>query len=209
VLGVSGAGLGAVGEPGGTLAYLPGQTTPGQDAIHAIYEEMVSIAPGFEREQPLATVTNADLALTATHRRDGTGIRVHVVATAEWLCTIDLPRTTPTAAVTGAELRQLCLSLPGAREEFPFRPGLSVFKVSARMFALSALDEQPLRVSVKCNPDLGEQLRNTYPSITPGYHLNKRHWLTLIADGSIPDDLVADLIHASYELVAAPRSPRR
>jgi predicted DNA-binding protein (MmcQ/YjbR family) len=110
--------------------------------------------------------------------------------------------------MTDAELHRLCLALPGAREEFPFRPGLSVFKVGARMFALSALDEEPLRVSVKCDPDLGEQLRNTYDSITPGYHLNKRHWLTLIADGSTPDELVADLIHGSYELVAARRSSR-
>jgi predicted DNA-binding protein (MmcQ/YjbR family) len=111
--------------------------------------------------------------------------------------------------MTDAELHQLCLALPGAREEFPFRPGLSVFKVGGRMFALSALDEEPLRVSIKCDPDLGEQLRDTYPSITPGYHLNKRHWLTLIADGSTPDELVADLIQGSYELVAAGRSSRR
>jgi predicted DNA-binding protein (MmcQ/YjbR family) len=111
--------------------------------------------------------------------------------------------------MTNAELRQLCLALQGAREEFPFRPDLSVFKVGGRMFALSALDEQPLRVSVKCDPDLGEQLRHTHPSITPGYHLNKRHWLTLPADGSTPDELVADLIHGSYELVTTARASRR
>jgi predicted DNA-binding protein (MmcQ/YjbR family) len=107
--------------------------------------------------------------------------------------------------MTGAELRDLCLEQAGAREEFPFRPGLSVFKVGERMFALSALDERPLQVSVKCDPDLGEQLRHTYASIKPGYHLNKRHWLTITADRSTPDDLIADLIHASYELVAATR----
>lgn len=104
--------------------------------------------------------------------------------------------------LTATELRRLCLALPGAREEFPFRPGLSVFKVGDRMFALSPLDEEPLRVSVKCDPELGEQLRHTYPSISPGYHLNKRHWLTLTADGSTPDELVVDLVRGSYELVA-------
>lgn len=110
--------------------------------------------------------------------------------------------------MNGDELRHLCLALADAREEFPFRPGLSVFKVGERMFALSALMEEPLRVSVKCDPELGEQLRHTHPSISAGYHLNKRHWLTLTADGSIPDELVADLIHGSYELVGA-RGARR
>jgi predicted DNA-binding protein (MmcQ/YjbR family) len=110
--------------------------------------------------------------------------------------------------MTGAHLRRLCLALPGAREEFPFRPGLSVFKVGARMFALSALNEMPLRISLKCDLDLGAQLRHTYPAITPGYHLNKRHWLTLTDDGSIPDQLITDLIQASYDLVAPTRPAR-
>jgi predicted DNA-binding protein (MmcQ/YjbR family) len=104
--------------------------------------------------------------------------------------------------MTAAELRNLCLNLPDAREEFPFRPELSVFKTGAKMFALSALSETPLRVSVKCNPELGEQLRATYPTITPGYHLNKRHWITITLDDSTPNKLVTDLIHGSHELVA-------
>lgn len=104
--------------------------------------------------------------------------------------------------MTAARLRQLCLGLADAREEFPFRPDLAVFKVGEKMFALSALSEEPLRVSVKCNPELSEQLRATYPSIVPGYHLNKRHWLTITIDSSIPDVLVADLVNGSYELVA-------
>ena len=104
--------------------------------------------------------------------------------------------------MTGPELRELCLGLPGAREDFPFRPEVSVFKVGGKMFALSTLAEEPLRVSVKCEPLLGGQLRGTYPSITPGYHLNKRHWLTITVDGSVPDGLVADLVEGSYELVA-------
>jgi predicted DNA-binding protein (MmcQ/YjbR family) len=109
--------------------------------------------------------------------------------------------TTP--QLTGAELRERCLALRGAGEEFPFRPELSVFKVGGKMFALSALSEEPLRVSVKCDPGLGEQLRFTHPSIAPGYHLNKRHWLTITIDGSLPITLVANLIEGSHELVTA------
>jgi predicted DNA-binding protein (MmcQ/YjbR family) len=107
--------------------------------------------------------------------------------------------------VSGDELRDFCLALPGAREEFPFRPDLSVFKVGGKMFALSALAAEPLQVSVKCDPDLAERLRASYESIEPGYHLNKRHWLTVTIDGSVPEALVEDLVGGSYELVR----PRR
>ena len=99
------------------------------------------------------------------------------------------------------ELRSLCLSMPGAREEFPFAPGVSVFKVEGKMFALSRLDDEPLQVSVKCEPALAEQLRLAYPAIRAGYHLNKRHWNTLTLDGSIEDRLVRDLIEDSWDLV--------
>jgi len=105
--------------------------------------------------------------------------------------------------VTGAELRALCLGLPGAREEFPFRPGLSVFKVGGKVFALCARADEPLRVSVKCEPELGAELRATYRAIVPGYHLNKRHWLTVTDDGSLPAGLVRDVVTGSFELVAA------
>jgi predicted DNA-binding protein (MmcQ/YjbR family) len=119
---------------------------------------------------------------------------------------LDGPKPLPAETMpqpTGAELRELCLALPGAGEEFPFRPELSVFKVAGRMFALCALSEEPLRVSVKCDPELGEQLCFTHPSISPGYHLNKRHWITITIDGSLPRTLVADLIEGSHELVIA------
>lgn len=108
--------------------------------------------------------------------------------------------------MNASHLRRLCLGLADAREEFPFRPDLSVFKVGEKMFALSALSEDPLSVSVKCDPELGQQLRATYPSIVPGYHLNKRHWLTITIDSSVPDGLVADLVSGSYELVAGART---
>ena len=105
--------------------------------------------------------------------------------------------------MTPAQLRRLCLAQPGAAEEFPFGAEISVFKVGAKMFALAALRRKPLRVSVKCEPELGEQLRGTYAAIEPGYHLNKRHWLTITCGGDAPDELVRELVAASYDLVAA------
>jgi predicted DNA-binding protein (MmcQ/YjbR family) len=93
--------------------------------------------------------------------------------------------------------------MPGAVEEFPFGPETSVFKVAGKIFALSALASRPLRVSLKCEPELAEQFRATYPAITGGYHLNKRHWNTVVLDGTVPEDLVGDMIEDSYDLVVA------
>ena len=101
------------------------------------------------------------------------------------------------------ELRRWCLQQAGAIEDFPFGPEHSVFKVAGKMFALSALDRAPLEVSVKCEPELAAQLRHTYPAIRPGYHLNKRHWNTIAIDGSLPDQLVRDLVEDSYALVVS------
>jgi predicted DNA-binding protein (MmcQ/YjbR family) len=99
---------------------------------------------------------------------------------------------------------------PGTVEEFPFSEGLSVFKVAGKMFALSRLSAKPLTVSLKCDPDLAHQLRRSYEAIQPGYHLNKRHWNTVTLDGSLPDELVRDMIEDSYDLVVAklPRATR-
>jgi predicted DNA-binding protein (MmcQ/YjbR family) len=80
---------------------------------------------------------------------------------------------------------------------------VSVFKVRGKMFALSRLAGRPLTVSLKCEPELAEQLRATYPAVRPGYHLNKRHWNTVEVDGSLPDRLLLDLIEDSYDLVVA------
>jgi predicted DNA-binding protein (MmcQ/YjbR family) len=112
--------------------------------------------------------------------------------------------------MTPAALRRRCLALPGATEEFPFDAENSVFKVAGKIFAISRLDGRPLRVSVKCDPGLAEQLRAGYPAITPGYHLNKRHWNTVVLDGSVPDAMVRDMIEDSYDLVvsALPRAAR-
>ena len=112
--------------------------------------------------------------------------------------------------VNARELRRWCLALPGAIEDFPFRPDVSVFKVAGKMFALSMLERTPLAVSVKCDPDRAVDLRATYDAISPGYHLNKRHWNTIVLDGSLPDQLVRDLVEDSYDLVvgALPKRTR-
>jgi predicted DNA-binding protein (MmcQ/YjbR family) len=107
------------------------------------------------------------------------------------------------------ELRDHCLSFAGAEETFPFGPRTSVFKVAGRMFALSQFDAESLRVSLKCEPDLAEALREAYPTVIPGYHLNKRHWNTVIIDGSLPDETICEMVEDSYDLVVGKLPPAR
>ena len=101
------------------------------------------------------------------------------------------------------ELREHCLSFTGAEETFPFGPEVSVFKVGGKMFALSQLGADSLRVSLKCDPELAEQLRAAHEGVIPGYHLNKRHWNTVILDGSLQDELVRTMVEDSYDLVVS------
>jgi predicted DNA-binding protein (MmcQ/YjbR family) len=101
------------------------------------------------------------------------------------------------------ELRAYCLSLPGAVETFPFEPTVSVFKAAnLKMFAITAESSVPIDISVKCDPDIGEALRTTHRSIVPGYHLNKRHWITITLGGDVTDERVRELVLDSYQLVA-------
>ncbi|MDR7084603.1 putative DNA-binding protein (MmcQ/YjbR family) [Arthrobacter ginsengisoli] len=116
-------------------------------------------------------------------------------------------------------LREICLGFPGTFEDFPFGPATSVFKVraavsggqrhEAKMFALSALDEADLAVSLKCEPALAEQLRAAHPEITGAWHLNKKHWNGVRLDGSLPDAMVRDMVEDSYDLVVASLSRRQ
>ena len=110
--------------------------------------------------------------------------------------------------VNARNLRTHCLSFSGAVETFPFGPETSVFKVAGKMFAASRLGGEPLRISLKCEPDLARELREAHPAaVLPGYHLNKQHWNTVVLDGSLPDQMVADMIEDSYDLVVS-RLPR-
>lgn len=106
--------------------------------------------------------------------------------------------------MTAARLRRACLALPGAEETFPFGPENSVFKVAGKMFAIARLKAKPpLRVGLKCDPDLAEGLRAAHEAIGPGYHLNKRHWNTVILDCSLAESMVLEMIEDSYDLVVA------
>jgi predicted DNA-binding protein (MmcQ/YjbR family) len=102
-----------------------------------------------------------------------------------------------------ARLRSHLLSFAGAEETFPFGPATSVFKVGGKMFALSQLNAESLRVSLKCEPALAEELRAMHEAVIPGYHLNKRHWNTVILDGSLPDKTIHEMIEDSYDLVVS------
>lgn len=96
--------------------------------------------------------------------------------------------------------RDYCLKKKGVTEEFPFGASTLVYKVMGKVFTLA--DIEPFeRINLKCNPETALQLREMYEGVTPGYHMNKRHWNTVSIDGSIPDQKICQWIDASYELV--------
>ena len=99
--------------------------------------------------------------------------------------------------------RDLCLSLPGVDESTPFGPEALVYKVGGKMFALLMPDELPVRMNLKCDPERALELRDRHESILPGYHMNKKHWNTLVLDGSLPANLVRELVEHSFDLVVA------
>lgn len=105
--------------------------------------------------------------------------------------------------MTLEQLRTVCLAKLGTSEAFPFGPDTLVFKVRGKMFALCRVTDDPLEVNLKCEPELAELLRENYDSVVPGYHMNKRHWNTVIVDGSVPEHEVLDLIDLSYTLVVS------
>src|SRR5258708_9649917 len=96
-----------------------------------------------------------------------------------------------------------CGTKPGSVEDYPFGDEVAVFKVGGRMFALLSLGPAPGSVSLKCDPGLATDLRGRYAAVTPGYHLNKRHWNTVTLDGSVPDEEVLELVDHSYDLLLA------
>lgn len=113
--------------------------------------------------------------------------------------------------MTPQELRTLCLSFNAVVEDFPFNPETSVFKVHGKLFALTNLDARPLKVNLKCDPEDAVRLRERYEGlIVPGWHMNKRHWNTVVVDGRLPGRLVRELVEDSYDLVVAglPRGVR-
>lgn len=99
-------------------------------------------------------------------------------------------------------LRNYCLSKPGATEDFPFDETTLVFKVMGKMFALTALEDEPA-VNLKCNPDKCLELREQYESVVPGYHMNKKYWNTVYLEGDIPENELTQWIDHSYDLVVS------
>ncbi len=100
------------------------------------------------------------------------------------------------------EFRTYCLSKKGTSECLPFDDNTLVFKVMDKMFSLGNL-EGPLSVNLKCDPEKAIELREQHEGIKPGYHMSKKHWNTVEMDGSVPLNLVKDLIDHSYELVVS------
>lgn len=98
-------------------------------------------------------------------------------------------------------IRNYLLKKNGVVEETPFGPDTLVFKVMNKMFALIAWEETPLRITLKCDPDLAVSLRAQYQAVQPGYYMNKEHWNTITLDGTIPDEEIWGMIDISYDLV--------
>jgi predicted DNA-binding protein (MmcQ/YjbR family) len=90
---------------------------------------------------------------------------------------------------------------PGAELEFPFGPEAMVYKVAGKMFALIGWEDTPMRITLKCDPVEAIALRQQYPAITPGYHMNKKWWNTILLDNTVPREDLVRMIDQSYELV--------
>jgi len=98
-------------------------------------------------------------------------------------------------------LRDYCISKKGSTESFPFGDYTLVFKVNGKIFALVNLDGD-LSINLKCDPVLALELRERYSSVTPGYHMNKKHWNTIMLNGSVPDREIFTWIDHSFDLIA-------
>ena len=99
-------------------------------------------------------------------------------------------------------LREYCLDKPGVEEALPFGPDTLVYKVNGKIFLITGLNEETLSFNVKCDPELAVELREKYDCVKPGYHMNKKHWNTIVADGSVPNKKLIEWIDRSYQLVA-------
>lgn len=100
------------------------------------------------------------------------------------------------------EVEAYILNFQGARLDYPFGEGVAVYKVGDKMFALIKEGSNPVQISLKCDPQLAQTLREKYESVLPGYHLNKKHWNTVIMSGQLTWEEVQDLIRHSYLLVS-------
>ncbi|PID93286.1 MAG: MmcQ-like protein [Bacteroidetes bacterium] len=100
------------------------------------------------------------------------------------------------------EFRDYCLAKPAASESFPFDDNVLVFKVMGKIFALTSM-QGDFSINLKCDPERALRIRMRYPAISPGFHMNKKHWNTILVDGSLDDSFIRALIDHSYDLVVA------
>ena len=105
-------------------------------------------------------------------------------------------------------LREYCLSKPDAEESFPFGPETLVFKVRDKVFLLTGLDSPDLRLNVKCDPDKAIEIREAFPCVLTGFHMNKKHWNTIVVDGSVSAKQLKEWIDWSYDLVAGKKKSK-
>ena len=104
--------------------------------------------------------------------------------------------------MTHKEIEEYILSMPNARLDYPFDEKTAVYRAANdKLFALIAEGSDPLRISLKIDPQLGQLLREKYESVMPGYHLNKKHWITILVTGQLSDQEIFDLVRHSFELV--------
>ncbi|NCU30630.1 MmcQ/YjbR family DNA-binding protein [Candidatus Saccharibacteria bacterium] len=108
-----------------------------------------------------------------------------------------------------AEIEEMVMAMPQTVKDYPFGEDVAVYKIDSsegKMFALIQENSMPVRLSLKCDPQLAELLRDKYETVIPGFHLNKKHWNTVICSGQLGDNEIQDLIRHSYELVASTSS---
>jgi predicted DNA-binding protein (MmcQ/YjbR family) len=105
--------------------------------------------------------------------------------------------------ITHKAIEEYLLSFPNTKLDYPFGEGVAVYKAGDKMFALVKEGSDPVQISLKCDPQLAVTLREKYESVLPGYHLNKKHWNTIILTGQLSWEEVQDLIRHSYDLVNA------
>ena len=101
------------------------------------------------------------------------------------------------------QIREHCLKKKGVTEDFPFDEETLVFKVAGKIFLLASLESIPLQINLKCDPEKAFELREEYEAVQPGYHMNKKHWNTIIIDGSVSIRKIYEWIDDSYNLVVA------
>ena len=105
--------------------------------------------------------------------------------------------------MTSEKLEKVLLEKNGSKKEFPFDEVTAVYKVMNKMFALVSLKEGLININLKCLPDDALGYRDIYKCVIPGYHMNKKHWNTVIVDGEMKDEILEDMINESYDLVVA------